>query len=99
MNFYSDLYTGTTSTTTPSTITIDDIKRAIDLLPKDPLKEWMIKQGCNPDDGWKLLMPEPELQKHTNFPGYVIPASLIDSPMLINPGMLEYQNFRGEHIK
>ena len=33
------------------------LKEEIEKFGKDPIEEWMISQGCNPKDGWTILLP------------------------------------------
>lgn len=37
--------------------TLEQLKADIERFGKDPIEEWMISQGCDPKDGWTILIP------------------------------------------
>jgi len=39
-------------------LTLEKIKEVMKLIPPEPIREYMIKKGYNPDDGWSVIFPE-----------------------------------------
>ena len=77
-----------TTGSSASTITLDDIKRAINLIPEDPLAKWMREQGFPPEKGGVLLMPA-EYAHHFRLggpPDYVRLTPHVSEPALMMTG-------------
>ena len=77
-----------TNNVAASALTFESIIKAISLLPKDPIKEFMIEKNCNPDDGWILIIPSYLREKFEYNPPYLKFSQFVNEPMLINPKIL-----------
>jgi len=61
----------------------------LDSLPKEPFAEYMISKGCDPKDGYKLLIPVTFVGLDY-LPEYVRVSSLVFEPMIIELPKIGY---------
>lgn len=59
--------TTATNSNSASTLTMETIIEVMKLLPRDPIAEWMLGKGCDPDKGWVLIIPAGAVE-HFSFP-------------------------------
>lgn len=75
MNNYFQTTSNTNNWSTQEPLTLEKIMAAIKLIPPCPFKEYMVKKGYSPDNGWKMILPESSRYcvggYYTNFPDYV----------------------------
>lgn len=82
-------YSSTASTAPPGNLSIqsvNDIVRAIERFPPEPLGQWMREQGFPPEDGGMLVLPESlrdELGLQFATPFYLRFSDLISQPVLL----------------
>lgn len=79
---------GTTASVTPesTTLTLDDIKKAIDFLhslPPEPFEQQMKEAGKPPEDGYELYLPVHLKQQFPNVPRYVKFSRAVHEPTII----------------
>lgn len=75
-----------TSTPATSAITIDDLKRAVQVvqsLPVEPFKQWMEDQGMSPNKGYELYLPIALHQHVINVPNYVKFSPIVHAPTIL----------------
>ena len=76
----------TASTVVNTTLTIDDIKRSIDIvnsLPPEPFRQWMVESGKPPEDGYELHLPM-HLKDQLSFaPDYVKFSRAVHKPVIV----------------
>jgi hypothetical protein len=70
---------------TISSISLEDLKKAMELIPPCPFKEFMKKEGCNPNDGWIMIIPDQLEREFGNLPQYVKTSPYVAQPVMINP--------------
>lgn len=63
---------------------LDHMRKVIDSVPSEPLSEYMRNQGCDPADGWELILPTTMWAPY-ELPKYVKRSSLIEEPVFVNP--------------
>jgi hypothetical protein len=86
--------TNTTATTSPTgPLTLEAIQRAAKLLvelPPEPFREFMVRKGCPPDQGWVLLLPSTvrdEMTLPSILPAYVRFSPVVQGPVFMNGPM------------
>lgn len=75
----------TVSTASNTTLTIDDIKRSIDVinsLPPEPFRQWMIESGKPPEDGYELHLPFHLKTQFPFAPEYVKFSRAVHKPII-----------------
>ena len=93
-NMYMYTQNATTAITTPdseNTVTLETIMEAAKKVPPDPVREWMVSEGCDPDKGWVLVWPRDRPANWGRYgpPGYVMLSLLVASPLLMNKNLVE----------
>lgn len=76
----------TASVTSSTTLTVDDIKKAISIinsLPPEPFKQWMTEAGMSPEDGYELHLPIHLKQQFPNAPYYVKFSRAVHRPIIV----------------
>lgn len=68
-----------------SSISIEDIKKAMELIPPCPFETFMKKEGCDPKDGWIMIVPLVVEREFGFLPQYVKVSSYVAQPVMINP--------------
>lgn len=72
------------ATETPETLTRDMLREVAASFPVDPLRQFLIGKGYNPEDGWILILPTEEGSLLGKFvPDYVRISKLAEVPMTI----------------
>ena len=66
-----------------TSITINTIKEMMALRPKEPFAEFMISKGCDPKDGYKLIIPFGLIGDTYFLPDYVVESHLVALPTII----------------
>jgi hypothetical protein len=84
----------TASTGTTGPLTLEAIQRAAKLLaetPPEPFREFMVRKGCPPDQGWVLLLPSTvrdEMTLPAILPAYVRFSPVVQGPVFMNGPMV-----------
>lgn len=66
-------------------LTLEQILAAIERIPREPVAQMMHDQGCDPADGWVLVLPaSARPHDETGIPDYVHFHALVDKPMAVN---------------
>ena len=84
-----DLTASTSTEGIPSSISWDDIVKAMELIPPCPFAEYMKKEGCDPNDGWVMVVPLIIEKKAGTLPKYVIASPYVGQPVLIDTNQPE----------
>jgi hypothetical protein len=80
-----------------STLTLNGLLRAIEEVERkigpEPFKVFMLKQGCNPDEGWVLYLPMQYKQNHEgSLPTYVFFHPLAKDAICVNTSTFKLPN-------
>lgn len=83
-----DWFKGTTtaSPSAPTTLTLDDIRKAVEVfnsLPPEPFGQWMTESGKPPEDGYELHLPVHLKQHFPNVPHYVKFSRAVHAPAIL----------------
>ena len=81
------------ATTGESVLTIEKIQAAVDLmknLPPEPIREWMLSNGFDPDKGDVVFWPsgDDDVFGSSGPPWYVTLSSLVTYPVVANVDIL-----------
>lgn len=66
------------------------LKEEMEKFGKDPIEEWMISQGCDPKDGWTILIPS-HLEDKFNKRNFIHYHKYLTEPILA-----KYEPIRNE---
>lgn len=64
--------------------TLDDLIEALARFKVEPFGDAMRKQGCPPDEGWILVLPQSRCQPGAPLPPYVRVSGFLREPVLMN---------------
>jgi hypothetical protein len=74
---------GNTITIRGNTLTIDKLREIHDIMPSDPLEDWMRERGFDPKKGGRIILPKREAEKlGLPLPYYVTVSALVENPLL-----------------
>lgn len=80
----------TSSSNVNSTLTINSIMEAMRLMPREPFEKFRSDRGCNPKDGWVLIIPKYVANEFNGLPEYVKASLHVSSAMMINPSSVAH---------
>lgn len=96
IDWLSETATATASTASPTALTIDDIKKAVDIinsLPPEPFRQWMLESGKPPEDGYDLYLPIHLKGQFPFAPDYVKFSPAVHKPIIVTSLMLRTFNY------
>jgi hypothetical protein len=64
--------------------TLDDMIEALARFKVEPFGDAMRKQGCSPEDGWILVLPQSRCQPGAPLPPYVRVSEFLRDVVLMN---------------
>lgn len=91
--------TSTSSGVMPTTLTLDDMLDAIKKVKETiakldaPFREWMVKRGCDPKDGYVLWLPKHMQEELGPVPSFVL-FGPVTTPMITKDFRVNLNTFR-----